>query len=133
MVVVVVAIIADFNSFSLFFFFPGIIRLRDGFHDRYPVEDYLDLFDLAAHQIQSVLQSDAVKERGKRNNIIIGRAKTAPKFPVAPHGQHSELRHQGGILWLVLSTEPLMLLFLLCLEALGFLFLSFTSFFVKKL
>ncbi|NWI90027.1 CHSTF sulfotransferase, partial [Pitta sordida] len=52
----------------------GIIRLRDGFHDRYPVEDYLDLFDLAAHQIQSVLQSEAVKEHGKMNNIIIGEA-----------------------------------------------------------
>ncbi|XP_057237192.1 carbohydrate sulfotransferase 15 [Malurus melanocephalus] len=47
---------------------------EDGFHERYPVEDYLDLFDLAAHQIQGVLQSEAGKERGKRNNIIIGEA-----------------------------------------------------------
>lgn len=45
------------------------------------MEDYLDLFDLAAHQIQSVLQSDAGKERGKRNNIIIGRANAAPEQP----------------------------------------------------
>ncbi|NXO02327.1 CHSTF sulfotransferase, partial [Rhinopomastus cyanomelas] len=52
----------------------GIIRLRDGFHDRYPVEDYLDLFDLAAHQIQGVLQSEAAEEHGQMNNIIIGRA-----------------------------------------------------------
>nr|XP_056706161.1 carbohydrate sulfotransferase 15 [Euleptes europaea] len=53
----------------------GIIRLRDGFHDRYPVEDYLDLFDLAAHQIQSVLQGDAAKDySNKMNNIIIGEA-----------------------------------------------------------
>ncbi|PKU33896.1 carbohydrate sulfotransferase 15 [Limosa lapponica baueri] len=52
----------------------GIIRLRDGFHDRYPVEDYLDLFDLAAHQIQGVLQSEAAKERSKTNSIIIGEA-----------------------------------------------------------
>ncbi|XP_053244935.1 carbohydrate sulfotransferase 15 [Podarcis raffonei] len=49
----------------------GIIRLRDGFHDRYPVEDYLDLFDLAAHQIQSVLQGDTAKDF---NKIIIGEA-----------------------------------------------------------
>ncbi|XP_028585843.1 carbohydrate sulfotransferase 15 [Podarcis muralis] len=49
----------------------GIIRLRDGFHDRYPVEDYLDLFDLAAHQIQSVLQGDNAKDSSK---IIIGEA-----------------------------------------------------------
>ncbi|KAM6067076.1 carbohydrate sulfotransferase 15 isoform 1-T3 [Chlamydotis macqueenii] len=52
----------------------GIIRLRDGFHDRYPVEDYLDLFDLAAHQIQGVLQSEAAKEHGKMNDIVIGEA-----------------------------------------------------------
>ena len=53
--------------------FSGIIRLRDGFHDRYPVEDYLDLFDLAAHQIQNVLQEDTEKGFNKLNNIIIGK------------------------------------------------------------
>lgn len=52
----------------------GIIRLRDGFHDRYPVEDYLDLFDLAAYQIQGVLQSDVTKGHSKMNHIIIGEA-----------------------------------------------------------
>lgn len=52
----------------------GIIRLRDGFHDRYPVEDYLDLFDLAAHQIQSVLQGDTTKGSNKMSTIIIGEA-----------------------------------------------------------
>lgn len=37
------------------------------------MEDYLDLFDLAAHQIQSVLQGDAAKGySNKMNNIIIG-------------------------------------------------------------
>lgn len=41
------------------------------------MEDYLDLFDLAAHQIQGVLQSEAAKERSEMNNIIIGRADTA--------------------------------------------------------
>ncbi|ETE61744.1 Carbohydrate sulfotransferase 15, partial [Ophiophagus hannah] len=52
----------------------GIIRLRDGFHDRYPVNDYLDLFDLAAHQIQNVLQRDSENSYEKRSNIIIGEA-----------------------------------------------------------
>jgi len=65
---------------SVFSLFLGIIRLRDGFHDRYPVDDYLDLFDLAAHQIQGVLQSEAAKERGKMNNIIIGRANPASEM-----------------------------------------------------
>ncbi|KAG8135515.1 hypothetical protein E2320_008537, partial [Naja naja] len=51
-----------------------IIRLRDGFHDRYPVNDYLDLFDLAAHQIQNVLQRDSKNSYEKRSNIIIGEA-----------------------------------------------------------
>ncbi|XP_062330740.1 carbohydrate sulfotransferase 15-like isoform X1 [Osmerus eperlanus] len=51
----------------------GIIRLSDGFHDRYPVEDYLDLFDLAAYQIQDHL---LVNSSGapKQHNIIIGEA-----------------------------------------------------------
>lgn len=30
----------------------GYIRFKDGFHESFPVEDYLDLFDLAAHNIQ---------------------------------------------------------------------------------
>lgn len=59
--------------------FLGIIRLRDGFHDRYPVEDYLDLFDLAAHQIQNVLQGDTEKGFNK-NSIIIGKETTAYLF-----------------------------------------------------
>lgn len=66
-------IIADFFKItSLCLLFSGIIRLRDGFHDRYPVNDYLDLFDLAAHQIQNVLQRDSENSYEKRSNIIIG-------------------------------------------------------------
>lgn len=50
----------------------GIIRLSEGFHDRYPVEDYLDLFDQAAYQIQGNL---TVNTSGSPNhpNIIIGK------------------------------------------------------------
>ncbi len=34
------------------FWFVGYIHFKDGFKDFFPVEDYLDLFDLAAHNIQ---------------------------------------------------------------------------------
>ncbi|KAK1333368.1 LOW QUALITY PROTEIN: hypothetical protein QTO34_005751 [Cnephaeus nilssonii] len=49
----------------------GIVRLRDGLRDRYPVEDYLDLFDLAAHQIHQGLQAG---EPGRRSRIVTGEA-----------------------------------------------------------
>lgn len=51
----------------------GIVRLRDGLRDRYPVEDYLDLFDLAAHQIHQGLQAASAEQTSKMNRIIIGR------------------------------------------------------------
>ncbi|XP_018616360.2 carbohydrate sulfotransferase 15-like isoform X1 [Scleropages formosus] len=51
----------------------GIIRLSEGFHDRYPVEDYLDLFDLAAYQIQDHMLGNASGSHEQRN-IIIGEA-----------------------------------------------------------
>ncbi|KAF6719305.1 Carbohydrate sulfotransferase 15 [Oryzias melastigma] len=51
----------------------GIIRLSEGVHDPYPVEDYLDLFDQAAYQIQGNLTAN---DRGypSHPNIIIGEA-----------------------------------------------------------
>ncbi|XP_028916304.1 carbohydrate sulfotransferase 15 [Ornithorhynchus anatinus] len=52
----------------------GIVRLRDGLRDRYPVEDYLDLFDFATHQIQHGLEGDSTKGHGKMNRIVIGEA-----------------------------------------------------------
>lgn len=51
----------------------GIIRLSEGFHDRYPVEDYLDLFDQAAHQIQGNTTANA-NGAPSQPNIIIGEA-----------------------------------------------------------
>ncbi|XP_010867164.1 carbohydrate sulfotransferase 15 [Esox lucius] len=51
----------------------GIIRLSEGFHDRYPVEDYLDLFDLAAWQIQDSLTGHA-PGAPDQHNVIIGEA-----------------------------------------------------------
>ncbi|XP_028826523.1 carbohydrate sulfotransferase 15 isoform X1 [Denticeps clupeoides] len=51
----------------------GIIRPNEAFHDRYPVEDYLDLFDLGAYQIQDSLTVNA-SSGPKQHNIIIGEA-----------------------------------------------------------
>lgn len=61
------------------------------------MEDYLDLFDLAAHQIQGVLQSEAAKERGKMNNIIIGRAATASEICLWSSRLGLWLRDERGI------------------------------------
>ncbi|KAG9341850.1 hypothetical protein JZ751_018574 [Albula glossodonta] len=47
----------------------GVVRLSEGFHDRYPMEDYLDLFDLAAYQIQDHLVGNASRSQNKRNII----------------------------------------------------------------
>ncbi|KAJ8391809.1 hypothetical protein AAFF_G00085810 [Aldrovandia affinis] len=51
----------------------GVVRISEGFHDRYPVEDYLDLFDLAAYQIQDHSGGNASRNPSKRN-IITGEA-----------------------------------------------------------
>ncbi|XP_043959692.1 carbohydrate sulfotransferase 15-like [Gambusia affinis] len=51
----------------------GIIRLSEGLHDRYPVEDYLDLFDQAAYQIQGELIANT-SGSPRHPNIIIGEA-----------------------------------------------------------
>ncbi|XP_017538105.1 carbohydrate sulfotransferase 15-like [Pygocentrus nattereri] len=51
----------------------GIIRPSDGLHARYPVEDYLDLFDLPAHQIQDRLLANS-SGSSNQANIIIGEA-----------------------------------------------------------
>ncbi|KAL4640155.1 carbohydrate sulfotransferase 15 isoform X1 [Arapaima gigas] len=51
----------------------GIIRLSEGFQNRYPVEDYLDLFDLAAYQIQDNMLGNASRSH-EQGNIIIGEA-----------------------------------------------------------
>ncbi|KAK3559780.1 hypothetical protein QTP86_020729 [Hemibagrus guttatus] len=51
----------------------GIIRPSDGLHARYPVEDYLDLFDLPAHHVQ--YQMLANRTAGShRADLIIGEA-----------------------------------------------------------
>ncbi|KAK5617244.1 Carbohydrate sulfotransferase 15 [Crenichthys baileyi] len=51
----------------------GIIRLSEGLHDRYPVEDYLDLFDQAAYQIQGELTANT-SGSPSQPKIIIGEA-----------------------------------------------------------
>lgn len=37
----------------------GYIRFKDGFQESFPVEDYLDLFDLAAHKIQEGISGNS--------------------------------------------------------------------------
>ncbi|XP_062927933.1 carbohydrate sulfotransferase 15 [Mobula hypostoma] len=51
----------------------GIIQPWNGFHGRYLIEDYLDLFDLAAHQIQNQI-SNSSAEQEMDSNMIIGEA-----------------------------------------------------------
>uniref|UniRef100_A0A8C6UNS6 Sulfotransferase n=1 Tax=Neogobius melanostomus TaxID=47308 RepID=A0A8C6UNS6_9GOBI len=51
----------------------GYIRLSERFPDRFPVEDYLDLFDQAAHQIQGNTSTDPGRAPSQPN-IIIGEA-----------------------------------------------------------
>lgn len=41
------------------YFGVGYIRFKDGFQESFPVEDYLDLFDLAAHKIQEVISGNS--------------------------------------------------------------------------
>lgn len=65
--------VATLSSVTYLLVLVGIVRLRDGLRDRYPVEDYLDLFDLAAHQIHQGLQAASAEQPSKMNKIIIGR------------------------------------------------------------
>lgn len=47
---------------SVIFLLPratGYIRFKDGFQESFPVEDYLDLFDLAAHNIQDEISGNS--------------------------------------------------------------------------
>lgn len=51
----------------------GIIRLSNGFHNPYPLKDYLDLFDQASNHIQDQLMNDSLQSHQKVD-IIIGEA-----------------------------------------------------------
>lgn len=61
----------------VWFLLAGIIRLSEGVHDPYPIEDYLDLFDQTAYQIQGNLTAN---DRGypSHPNIIIGKQYNIP-------------------------------------------------------
>lgn len=48
----------------------GYIRFKDGFQEKFSVEDYLDLFDLAAHKIQEALSGNSGDHRALQ--IITG-------------------------------------------------------------
>ncbi|XP_056147803.1 carbohydrate sulfotransferase 15-like [Lampris incognitus] len=51
----------------------GYIRFKDGFQERFPVEDYLDLFDLAAHRIQETITGNSSGDHSKVQ-LITGEA-----------------------------------------------------------
>ncbi|XP_042192529.1 carbohydrate sulfotransferase 15 isoform X1 [Callorhinchus milii] len=51
----------------------GIIQPLNGYHDRYQIEDYLDLFDLASHQIQNHIANSTVEEQ-INSSMVIGEA-----------------------------------------------------------
>uniref|UniRef100_H3D747 Sulfotransferase n=1 Tax=Tetraodon nigroviridis TaxID=99883 RepID=H3D747_TETNG len=50
----------------------GYIRFKDGFQENFSVEDYLDLFDLAAHKIQEALSGNSGDHRALQ--LITGEA-----------------------------------------------------------
>ncbi|XP_007257618.3 carbohydrate sulfotransferase 15 [Astyanax mexicanus] len=50
----------------------GIIRLSEGFRNPYPLKDYLDLFDLAAYEIQDLLGN--FSRENTQLDLIIGEA-----------------------------------------------------------
>lgn len=49
----------------------GIIHLKDGLLERFPVEDYLDLFELAAYHIQEGILGNTSGDHSQRH-IITG-------------------------------------------------------------
>ncbi|XP_069000625.1 carbohydrate sulfotransferase 15-like [Embiotoca jacksoni] len=51
----------------------GYIRFKDGFQESFPVEDYLDLFDLAAHNIQEGISGNSSGDH-RAGQLITGEA-----------------------------------------------------------
>ncbi|XP_061693340.1 carbohydrate sulfotransferase 15-like [Syngnathoides biaculeatus] len=52
----------------------GYIRFKDGFQESFPVEDYLDLFDLAAYNIQGSSGGNSHRDRRRLVQLITGEA-----------------------------------------------------------
>ncbi|KAM4636158.1 carbohydrate sulfotransferase 15 isoform 1-T2 [Discoglossus pictus] len=52
----------------------GIVRLKEPLHSPYPLEDYLDLFDLAAQEIQYIHQGDFTTKERHMDPILTGEA-----------------------------------------------------------
>lgn len=49
----------------------GYIRFKQGFQERFPIEDYLDLFDLAAQKIQEGISGNSSGDQ-RALHIITG-------------------------------------------------------------
>lgn len=58
----------------MYFLFKGIVRLKEPFHKPFPLEDYLDLFDLAAQQIQDFHNEDLLLDSRGMDQILTGRS-----------------------------------------------------------
>ncbi|XP_073402529.1 carbohydrate sulfotransferase 15 isoform X2 [Dendrobates tinctorius] len=52
----------------------GIVRLKEPFHKPYAVEDYLDLFDMAAQKIQDFHSENLLSDSGPTDQILTGEA-----------------------------------------------------------
>uniref|UniRef100_A0A8C5R112 Sulfotransferase n=1 Tax=Leptobrachium leishanense TaxID=445787 RepID=A0A8C5R112_9ANUR len=52
----------------------GILRLKEPFYNPFPVEDYLDLFDLAAQEIQDHYNVEQGMKGGTVDDLLIGEA-----------------------------------------------------------
>ncbi|KAG8551419.1 hypothetical protein GDO81_004102 [Engystomops pustulosus] len=52
----------------------GIVRLKEPFRKPFPLEDYLDLFDMAAQKIQDFHKEDLLLDSGRVDPILTGEA-----------------------------------------------------------
>ncbi|CAL8299201.1 unnamed protein product [Merluccius merluccius] len=50
----------------------GYIRFKDGLKERFPVEDYLDLFDMAAHRIQEHILANSSEHTQPFHHVTLG-------------------------------------------------------------
>lgn len=108
-------------SCSLLYLWAGYIRFKNGFQETFPVEDYLDLFDLAAYNIQKGLSGNSSEEH-RALQLITGEriqyvwVKTIVSVHYAPEFLACFLRtfEVSNILIMNQITDALCFLFLYC-------------------
>ncbi|XP_040292062.1 carbohydrate sulfotransferase 15 [Bufo bufo] len=62
----------------------GIVRLKEPFLKPFPLEDYLDLFDVAGQKIQDFHHEDALLDSGRMNQILTGEASASTMWDNSP-------------------------------------------------